>query len=171
MAVAVSAEELIIKNTGQTTTVPDDQWAKLMYYLNCVNTVISFGLPKNITDYENYQKLTLDDKNYILMIAEVMKPSLFEEHKIFIDDYSLVQSGHRNSFYDISYKKVALAATKDFVIAGKRVQTLSIMCYYYEWKKLYYNEPFEFFQDHLADVHSGKAIKFRNAPSKACILI
>lgn len=170
-AVAVEAEQLIIKNTGTTCTVPENSWAKLMYYLNCVNSVINLDIPSKITNYNKYMDLTFDDKNYILMLAEVMSPSLFEENHVFIYD-AVITPGKSNQFYDISYTKVAAAATKEFLVAGMRVATLKVMAYEYQWKKKYYDDPMLEFSERLNDIHYGKAEKYRkNEKSTTCLLI
>ena len=43
-----------IKAIGQRTSVPDNDLARLMYYLSCVDTVIQYHEIDRLTDYQNY---------------------------------------------------------------------------------------------------------------------
>ena len=169
--VTINAEKLTIERTGKIATIPENSWARLMYYLNCVDCVINYGIPSNITQYEEYNNLSFDDKNFILMLAEIMKPSLFDEKHVFIYDSDLC-GGSQNTFYDITYSKVAAAATREFIIAGKLVTTLKIMAYSYSWKKQNYDEPMLEFKERLNDIHYGKADKYKDKNrSISCLLI
>lgn len=57
--------------------------------------------------------LSFDDENYILLLAEVLSPSSFINGEVFV-------AGNSN-FYDISYTKLTVAATKEFIVSGMRV--------------------------------------------------
>lgn len=170
MAVAVEAEQIQIKRTGFIVEVPDNPWAKLMYYLSCVDNVIDFGIPKQLIDYKNYKDNTFENKNKILLLAEVMFPKFFDEKCVFIQDDSLCLNSS-NEFYEISHVKCAVAITENFFIAGKQVRTLKIMSYKNKWATKNYYEPMEYFSKRLSSIHDGTAEKYRNADSATCLLI
>lgn len=170
-AVTIDAEQLIIKETGKICHTSNDNWAKLKYYLNCVDCVINYGIPSNLKDYDNYINISFDDKNVILMLAEVMNPDLFEKNHVFVNDI-LLCGDSQNKFYDISYTKLAAAATKEFLIAGKLVATLKIMTYCNRWKNENYYQPMQELQKRLSDIHHGNAEKYKPKNSSiACLLI
>ena len=51
---------------GRTVTIPDNDFARLMYYLSCVDTVISYDELDLLSDYEKYDLLTVEQKEILL---------------------------------------------------------------------------------------------------------
>ena len=47
MSATLGINRLKIESTGQTVNVPTDNYAKLMYYLKCVFTVIQYNMILN----------------------------------------------------------------------------------------------------------------------------
>ena len=59
MSASLNYQSLDVRPFGETTTVPNDDLAKLMYYLQCVSVVIRLDGFERYTDYKNiihYQK-------------------------------------------------------------------------------------------------------------------
>ena len=50
MSVNLNYQSLDVKPIGRTVTVPDNNLARLMYYLDCVFTVIQFDQNSRLTD-------------------------------------------------------------------------------------------------------------------------
>ena len=61
MAANFGFNNLKVEAIGQKVTIPNDDVAKLMYYLSCVDTVINYNEIDRLTDYENYDLLSVDD--------------------------------------------------------------------------------------------------------------
>ena len=47
-----------IKENTKKTIVPDNDIARLMYYLNCVFTVLKYNGFSRYTDYKNYEEIS-----------------------------------------------------------------------------------------------------------------
>ena len=67
-----------------TVNVPDDDVARLMYYLSCVDTVIDYQEIDNLSDYQNYDLLTVDEMVELFKLVLLFNPKYFVEKGIFI---------------------------------------------------------------------------------------
>ena len=54
MPVNLNYQSLDVKQIGRTVTFPDNNLAKLMYYVDCAFTVIHFDKNSKLTDYQRY---------------------------------------------------------------------------------------------------------------------
>ena len=65
-----------IKETGSSCTVPNNNKAKLMYYLNCVASVLELDNPNlyRLKNYQNYQNLDQEDTDALLLIVTMLSP-------------------------------------------------------------------------------------------------
>ena len=54
MPVNLNYQSLDVKPIGRTVTFPDNNLARLMYYVDCVFTVIHFDQNSRLTDYQRY---------------------------------------------------------------------------------------------------------------------
>ena len=75
---------------GERTSVPNDNVAKLMYYLSCVDIVINYNEIDRLTDYQNYDLLTKDDMVELFKLVLLFNPKIFIDAGIFIIDESLL---------------------------------------------------------------------------------
>lgn len=159
--------QINIKNIGNTVYVPDNDMARLMYYLSCVNDLIDFGIPNKLTDYSNYNAITFDDENQILVLAVLLSPDEFVEKGIMIPVKNLGKSS--NEFYRITDSKFAVAATRQFVIGGKKVNTLEVMAFEMRWLERYYTGPISNYHRRLEAIADGNVEKMRpRQKSKGC---
>ena len=69
---------------GERTTVPNDDVARLMYYLSCVDTVINYQGIDKLSDFRNYKRLTVDDIIVLFKLVLLFNPEIFLNAKIFI---------------------------------------------------------------------------------------
>ena len=58
-------QSLGVKLTGSTTTVPDNELAKLMYYLDCVFAVIQYDGAEKYANYREYYSLTSEEEQIV----------------------------------------------------------------------------------------------------------
>ena len=73
-----------IKPFGEVVDIPDDDVAKLMYYLSCVDTVINYNEIDKLSDYENYDLLTVDEMAQLFRLVLLFNPEEFIKARIFI---------------------------------------------------------------------------------------
>ena len=73
MALVLNRNRVGVENTSTTVGVPNNPVARLMYYLNCMCTVLSLDqMDYNImklVSYETYFLLTNEDKVLLLLVA------------------------------------------------------------------------------------------------------
>jgi len=75
-ALAYHQTQISGKNTTTRATVPEDNLAKLMYYLYCVNSVLAGSpFPDYVTDYANYRSKSKDTKKEIVLLAALFNPN------------------------------------------------------------------------------------------------
>ena len=73
-----------IKPFGEVVDIPDDNVAKLMHYLSCVDTVINYNEIDKLSDYENYDLLTVDEMAQLFRLVLLFNPEEFIKARIFI---------------------------------------------------------------------------------------
>lgn len=159
-----------IRATGTTTTIPDNPMARLMYYLNSVNTLVDFGIPNDLCDYRYYYNLSFDEENQVLMLAGLLSPDLFINKGIMINEPRLCPDAN-NEFYEISDIQQAIAITEEFTIAGRQVHTLRIMAFKMAWLENNYINPMKSYLPRIRALANGTADSYRprtityNSPS------
>lgn len=142
MAVALGKREIEVKRTGQSTTVADNDTARLMYYLNCVCTTIECNDEREIqrfTKYSNWRSLSVDEQKQLLVLCYTLSPDVFEG-KVFFQSDALC-GDRANEFYEISQISSQIVAARSIVIAGRTRQVNKIMTYKMSWMRNYYLEP------------------------------
>ena len=77
MSATVTINNLKIERTGVTTHVPNNDLAKLMYYLSCVFITIQYDNYNKLSDYQNYTNLNEEEKNLVYALAILFNPKIF----------------------------------------------------------------------------------------------
>ncbi len=122
-----------VRPIGNKVTVPDNDIARLMYYLSCVHTVINYDSKDMFTDYEHYYLLTGNERIELMALVSLFNPNLFVEAGIFIIDDNLVPEGSSNEFYEITDHKIAFHVNEGIMIGGKYVKVRKIMACKTDW--------------------------------------
>ena len=65
MSLTLGYKSLKVEDNTVEVHIPDNDTAKLMYYLSCVSTVIMYDKANKLTDYRNYNLLTLEEQEVI----------------------------------------------------------------------------------------------------------
>jgi hypothetical protein len=112
-----------------------------MYYLNCVDCVITYEIPDCLTDYGNWQRLSNDELEALFVIAGILSPNTMEEIGVFHRDSEGKIAERGNKFFELTDRRFAAVADSDVVIAGQRVQIVKFMVYSREWLTTYFTEP------------------------------
>jgi hypothetical protein len=138
--------ELTIKDITVNTDVPKNATAQLLYYLNCVDTIIKLvelnidevdnSFVRMVKNYKNCLPFTMtnQEKQKILRIARKLSPNLFE-NKIFFRTASL---NGRNRFFEINSSEITVAATDEVFIGGMIKKIQKIMLYKSDWLQIHY---------------------------------
>jgi len=131
---------------GERTSVPNDNVAKLMYYLSCVDIVINYNEIDRLTDYQNYDLLTKDDMVELFKLVLLFNPKIFIDAGIFIIDESLLPYDLDNQIYKITDERIGIYVNDEIMIGGRNVKVLKVMAcnedwlvrnYYRPWKNLF----------------------------------
>ena len=130
-----------VQTFGERTSVPDDDVAKLMYYLSCVDTVINYNEIDRLTDYENYDLLSVDSMAELFKLVLLFNPKIFIETGIFILDEYLLPYGFDNQFYQITDERIGIHVNNEIMIGGRTVQVLKVMACNQRWLDRNYFRP------------------------------
>ena len=123
--------------------VPDDEVAKLMYYLSCVDTVINYQEIDKLSDYENYDLLTADDLLELFKLVLIFNPKYFVEKGVFIINENLLPNGLGNQFYKITDERIGIHVNNEMFIGGRTVNVLKVMACNMDWLIRNYFTPWK----------------------------
>ena len=143
MAANFGFNNLKVEAIGQKVTIPNDDVAKLMYYLSCVDTVINYNEIDRLTDYENYDLLSVDDMAELFKLVLLFNPKIFIDAGIFILDPVLVPDDSDNEFYQITDERIGIHVNSEIVIGGRTVKVLKVMACNLDWLNTFYFEPWK----------------------------
>ena len=99
MSATLAMKNVKVRAFGTKVTVPNNAMASLMYYLDCVSTVIDYK-DRSLTDFQNYDELTGEELVAVYALAKIFHPSIFINAGIFIIDQKLLFDS-ANQFYEI----------------------------------------------------------------------
>ena len=131
---------------GERTTVPNNDFARLMYYLSCVDTVINYQGIDKLSDFRNYQRLTNEDKIVLFKLVSLFNPEIFLDANIFILQTDPLPNGLDNEFYEITNERIGIHINNQILIGGRTVRVMKFMVcnptwlmrnYYRPWKNIY----------------------------------
>ncbi|CAF1458566.1 unnamed protein product [Adineta ricciae] len=136
-----SRSQFNLRPTSSRATVPDNDLAKLMYYLNCVFSAIEYTDQdvRRYRDYRNWSFLTNAEQRMVLVLALALSPDGFEGKVFFHAEELCGDSG--NKFYELSEVRHQLLAVQSIIVAGQTRQVKKIMTYRMSWMRANYVEP------------------------------
>jgi hypothetical protein len=139
-----SAFSLNVKDYGVTTIIPDDDIARLMYYLNCVTIGVGLDLLQDdLVQYKQYQRLSPTRIAVVFKTAVELSPDVFIDKVLFRDDEGELTGSSPNSFVSISAACDIVSLQSDIIIAGKVQNVTKVMFFKSSWLKQFYTEPVE----------------------------
>lgn len=142
MALVLGKNDVGVKRTGQAVQVPNNDVAKLMYYLSCVCVSIEANDEPEIrrfTDYMNWHRLSNDEVKQLVVLCYTLSPDVFEGKVFFQSDELCFDFS--NEFYEISQVQSRIVAAQSIVIAGRTKRVNKIMTYKFSWMRNNYLEP------------------------------
>ena len=144
---------------GDNIRIPNDNVAKLMYYLDCVFTVIEYDKKNKLTDYKYFNQLTNEEKQTIYELASLLEPKLFIDKGIFIVNHDLSSEHLQNKFINITDETIGINVNREIVIGGKIVKVLNIMVCDSSWLSNFYYTPLKLINKEIIDrIVPGKQI-------------
>ena len=132
-----------VQPIGKVVNIENNDIARLMYYLYCVNTVISHENSDRLTDYGHYYRLNKEEEELLLKLVVAFNPKLFIDAGIFIVDQNLLPYNMDNEFYQITDERIGIHINEELVIGGKNVKVLKIMACNSSWLNRNYINPIE----------------------------
>ena len=148
MSVDLNYNSLHIRNYGTTCEVPNHDLAKLMYYLDCVDSLIPNIIDsEKYLDYRNYRNADSSaDREKIISYALLLNPVLLIGEWIIIKDERLIPSGSNNTFYSITDDRINVHVNQEMMIRGRSVRIVNIMACQDCWIYRNYEKPMENFE-------------------------
>ena len=155
----------------ETVRVPDDDVARLMYYLSCVDTVIDYQEIDILTDYENYDLLTVDEMTKLFELVLIFNPKYFIEKGVFIVNEDLLPGNLSNQFYKITDERIGLHVSDQMFIGGRTVNVLKVMACSKDWLLRNYFIPWKNIFEMADRMHRYKTVQVPQPPPPKVIYI
>ena len=141
MSVTLGCRDIKVEDNTVKVNVPENDLAKLMYYLSCVSNAINYNEANKYTDYQRYYLLSQNEKKEVYALAILLNPELLIKEKIFIISPMLLTRGLNNQFYKITDDTIGVHANQEIAIGGRVVQVLEIMVCNERWLSDNYYKP------------------------------
>ena len=160
----LQGNRLEIKQTGRTTTVPDNPKARLMYYFDCMCTVLDLQDDdiSQLRDFRNYYLLSEDDTNKLLILCTLLEPRTLNDKCIFLNN----DLESNNEFFELNAVTTRIAMTQSILIGGVQRKVQRIMMFRTEWMEKYFLQPYAHFAPRLANMLSDDDDQSRPAQDK-----
>ena len=84
MSATIGIANIKVKNIGITTSVPNNDLAKLMYYLACVFSVVQYDESNKLSDYKNYNSLSEEEKKLVYALSILFDPKILISAGVFL---------------------------------------------------------------------------------------
>jgi hypothetical protein len=159
-----------VRMFGQKVNVPEADIAKVMYYLDCVCTVIEYD-DNNIRRYRNYSNwanMSDEEDKLIFILAATLSPDELED-KVFFQNSALCPTT-ANQFYEIGQIKNQLLVVQSIVIGGRQRQVKKIMAYENAWMQKFYYQPMRQLAYRFSPQGQRQEAARRAAVSEACVI-
>lgn len=127
-----------IKNEGQTVTVPNNDFARLKYYLSCVAGTLEVREQlSEYIDYSNYTFLSLADKKTIVTLCYLFSPDeLINKCWFHSEDID-----SNNEFFEIGIAQTKVLLTQNVMVGSQNRRVAKVMFFKRNWLERFYIEP------------------------------
>lgn len=143
-ALYLQNDEIGFKHTGVTVTVPNNDVARLMYYLQSVCTAVECEQDSDIrrfTNYANWYSLSVNEQEVLLAICYKFSPDVLDD-KVFFQNDALCGDS-LNDFLEISQVRHQFLVAESIVIAGQTREVNKVMVYRRQWMDKNYWMPMQ----------------------------
>ena len=141
MSATIGIANINIKDIGVITSVPNNDLAKLMYYLACVFSVVQYDESNKLADYENYNQLSEEEKKLVYTLSILFDPKIFINTGAFLIKPELLLSSQENNFFKITDERIGVHVDNEIMIGGRVLKVLNIMVCEMNWLNKYYYSP------------------------------
>ncbi len=141
-------KKLEIQKITPKMEIPNNKLAKLIYYLECVFTVIQTDretIYKN--KYFNYHLVSKEEEENILDLVSKFNSKVMLELNLFVIEPDFVPIDEENQFYDISDKKFEGKVNSEVIIGEITRKVLKVMACKQSWIDKYYSEPLKEYEN------------------------
>ncbi|CAF4650137.1 unnamed protein product [Rotaria sp. Silwood2] len=129
----------------ERVNIPNNDIAKIMYYLNCVCHCIDYDDSDidRFINYPNWSSLSDEEEQFVFFLALNLSPDLFIG-KVFFPSDELCYDIY-GKFYDIHDINHPKMVTRSLVITGRICEVKQIFAFKQTWLKEYYLDPMKKF--------------------------
>ena len=138
MQANVGYNRLRIKDDSTKAFVPNNDIARLMYYLQSVFSVLKCNSYSEYTNYNNYYSLSNSDIMELIRLVKIFSPQILIGAKVFVLDEDL---DWENRFIEITDETMKIHANEEIVIGGIVTKVLKIMLFRSTWINNNYFNP------------------------------
>ena len=132
----------------QIIKIPDNPLAKLMYYLECICTVIDSDIEKRYTNYNNYSLLTSLERKTVLKLVSKFNPKIMIELNLFKIEPDFVPIDKENEFYEITDEIFEGKINSEVIIEEVTMKVLKVMVCKQSWINKYFEEPIKEYEEY-----------------------
>ena len=140
----LSSLSLNMTDCSVTTSVANDDIARLMYYLHCVTVGVGLDiLQDDLIHHQNYCSLSPTRIALVIQTAADLSPDIFVDKLIFRDDdHKVLERGERNKFVRISACDIVSLQSNIFLM-GKVRNVTQVMFFNSSWLDSNYTQPIQ----------------------------
>ena len=135
---SIVAQQTGVKVIGNSVAIPNDPWAKLMYYLSCCQAVTTIDFSP-LSNYSQYHLMGPQERDLILKAASLFSPDKMINGGPFMVMNNLPSN---NEFFEINEKKFEYHQVTSNISFGKfSGKVKKLMAARQSWYQTYYYEP------------------------------
>ena len=138
----------------QIIKIPDNPLAKLMYYLDCICTVIESDIEKRYTNYNNYSLLTSLERKTVLNFVSIFNPKIMIELNLFKIEPDFVPIDKENEFYEITDEIFEGKINSEVILEEVTMKVLKVMVCKQSWINKYYEEPIKEYEEYKKKIET-----------------
>ena len=138
MQANVGYNRLRIKDDSTKAFVPNNDIARLMYYLQSVFSVLKCNSYSEYTNYNNYDNLSNSDIMELIRLVKIFSPQILIGAKVFVLEEDLDCD---NRFFEITDETMNIHANEEIIIGGIVTKVLKIMLFRSTWINNNYFNP------------------------------
>ncbi|XP_060562324.1 uncharacterized protein LOC132721954 [Ruditapes philippinarum] len=175
MAAFFGRTKVGIQRSSINVSIANDPKAKLMYYLDCMCSVLDLSDTDNLNRlryYGQYNSLTEKETDALVALCFLLSPDVLSGKVIFQDDSMC--GDKNNEFYKIEAVRNNLVICDSIIIGGQRRVVSQIMAFKQQWLIDYWENPMRHFVPRLARLAEGpsnaKSDK-RNCDDCCCVIL
>jgi hypothetical protein len=167
---AFGTTEVDFKAFGRTVEVPNNDIARIMYYIDCVCTVIDYndGDIRRYRNYSNWANMSDEEDRLIFILALALSPDELE-NKAFFNSPQLCPNS-TNQFYEIGQVRKQFVIVQSIIIGGQQRQVKKIMAYKPSWMQNNYYQPMRSLVFRFSPEGQRQEALRRQAISQACTI-